>query len=303
MQKIIIAGGSGLIGKRLAHILSSTYEVGILTRNKAQAAENFKYLHWNPDLAEIQDEALDADVIINLAGAGIADRRWTTSRKDELIKSRVDPTVFLAKAFQQSGKKPSLYIGASAIGFYGDRGNEILDEGSAPGKGFLSTCGKQWENASEAFMGVAQRNIILRIGIVMSSKGGALPKIIKSAYLGRLLNYFGYGHQYQSWIHIDDLCGIMREAVQNPTYQGIINGVSPHSMTNKDMTLAINEGLPFRSLIIPVPAFMLKMLLGEMSHVVLDSTRVVPKKLIDYGFTFKHTDLKSAVADLIRRDL
>lgn len=299
MKTVFIAGGSGLIGKRLAELLKNGRRVFILTRSIPIKEDGLEYLLWNPEDGTIHADNILPDIIINLAGAGIADKKWSAERKNEIIQSRTQSALGISKWLKENNHTPDLYIGASAIGYYGDRQNELLDENSKPGSGFLSECAEAWEAAHNAV--IAKRKIYLRIGIVLSVNGGALPKILMTVPVLRLLSYFGSGKQMQSWIHIDDLCQVMVNAINDERYEGIINGVSTLSIDNKGMVKAIARALPFYTWIAPVPAFVLKMILGEMAHVVLDSTRVVPQKLITLGFEYKWPDLIRAIQDLRTR--
>jgi uncharacterized protein len=297
MKSILIAGGSGLIGRRLAEQLSDKYEVIILSRKKQKNEGTIKYLYWNPEVNEIDPEALKSNIIINLAGAGIADQRWTNSRKKELIKSRVVPATFIANQLKKNGLRPMLYIGASAIGFYGDRDDEVLTETSSMGQGFMAECCKQWEDASRKIEDYVERFIILRIGVVLSKKGGALPKLLMTSPFG-ILNYFGDGKMYYSWIHIDDICGIVKSALEDSRYCGIINAVAPEPLQNKEFVNEINNGLISSKIILPAPTFAIKIALGEMSAVVLSSSRVIPNQLQKWNHHFSYIAVTEAVKDL-----
>ncbi len=297
MLKILIAGGTGLIGNRIIESLKDKYEIHVLSRNKKENKNGIIYHTWNPDENSIDENSLKVDVIINLAGAGIADKRWTKERKKILIDSRVVPTNLLIDTLKKSKHKPSLYIGASAIGFYGDRGNEVLNEEAKVGSGFLAECSEVWEEASMGMKPFVDRMMILRIGIVLSSKGGALPELKKTSPLG-VLGYFG--DMYYSWIHIDDIVHIIDQAIINENYSGIINGVSPTPIKNKDLILKLAEVLRGK-ISLPAPSFGIKLALGEMSAVVLNSTKVVPKKLQSISHNFLHPDLEKALKDILAK--
>ncbi len=294
MKSILIAGGSGLIGQRLVELLSPYYELKILSRKKHANTSNVKYFLWNTDTDEIDIEALKSDIIINLSGAGIADKRWTDIRKKELIDSRVKPANLIAEKLKKYNIQPKLYIGASAIGYYGDRADEVLIESSKIGKGFMAECCEAWENASAKVHPFVERFINLRIGIVLSKNGGALPKILMTTPLG-LLNYFGDGSMYYSWIHIDDLCKIISDAIEDNHYRGTINAVSPTPLTNKDFVKNLSLSMPSKKLILPAPTFAIKLALGEMSAVVLNSNRVIPQKLIDVKHKFLYEEINADV--------
>ncbi|MBK7220211.1 MAG: TIGR01777 family protein [Saprospiraceae bacterium] len=296
MKTVFIAGGTGLIGKRLSQLLSGDFQVYILSRRPLPENGNIKSLVWKPEEGVIEAGSLKPDIIINLAGTGIADQRWSAKRKNEIIQSRTQATLCINTWLQTINHVPDIYLGASAIGYYGDRAMELLDEKSSPGSGFISTSVKLWESAHSTISAKKKANI--RIGVVLSTRGGALPKMLMTVKWLRLLSYFGSGQQMVSWIHIDDLCQVFLKTIQQDRLSGIINAVSPQPVDNKTMTRQIAEVLPFFTWTAPAPAFLLKMVLGEMSHVVLDSARVFPVVLLENGFDFKFPSFKEAFNDL-----
>ena len=296
MKTVFIAGGTGLIGKRLSQLLSGDFQVYILSRRPLPENGNIKSLVWKPEEGVIEAGSLKPDIIINLAGTGIADQRWSAKRKNEIIQSRTQATLCINTWLQTINHVPDIYLGASAIGYYGDRAMELLDEKSSPGSGFISTSVKLWESAHSTIS--AKKKAIIRIGVVLSTRGGALPKMLMTVKWLRLLSYFGSGQQMVSWIHIDDLCQVFLKTIQQDRLSGIINAVSPQPVDNKTMTRQIAEVLPFFTWTAPAPAFLLKMVLGEMSHVVLDSARVFPVVLLENGFDFKFPSFKEAFNDL-----
>jgi hypothetical protein len=246
----------------------------------------------------IDKDAVKVDYIINLNGAGIADKRWTPERKKLLIESRTKSAKLIKSALEIAEHKPKAYISASAVGFYGDRKDEKLYETSSKGEGFLAECCHLWEESAIELGPFVDRLIIDRIGIVLSTKGGALPKILMTRQFG-VYNYFGSGQQYYSWIHIDDLCRILLSQIENDSFVGVYNAVTPEPLTNKQFTTEIKETLNGK-LIIPAPVFGLRLMLGEMANVVLNSNRVIPKRLKEHSFNFKYNDLGKAVNDLIK---
>jgi uncharacterized protein (TIGR01777 family) len=301
-QKVLIAGGSGLVGSFLAdYLYERNYEVSILSRS-VKKHERYTYHKWDLDKMEIGAEAVNANHIINLTGAGIADKRWTASRKKEIIESRVQAAQLLKKGLEKSNHKPTSYISASAIGIYGDRGNEQLTEESAIGESdFMVECCDLWEAEAKKLEGLSDQFSILRIGIVLSSKGGALAKFVLPLKLGQA-NYFGAGKNYYSWIHISDLSKIILAAIKGET-SGIINAVSPTPHTNKEFMRACKKAIAPYALLYPVPAFTIKLALGEMSKVILNSNRVIPQKLMDDGFEFEFPELQKAVEDVMERKI
>ena len=297
-KKILIAGGTGLIGRHIISVLpEKEYEIHILSRSKRTNNGHVKYFQWDVKNQLIDHKALKVDAIINLTGAGIADKRWTNSRKKNIIESRVKSIQLIIKGLKEINHSVGSIVSASAIGYYGDRGEEELIEDSPPGGGFLGECCILWEEAANGFKDVCDRLSILRVGIVLSTRGGALPKVLMTAPT-RILNYFGNGGQYYSWIHITDVSRCFIKCITDSNYSGIYNAVSPTPVTNKEFTSKIGEALGGGYLCLPVPAFGLKIALGQMANVVLNSNRVVPEKLKEKFFSWKYPDLIDAVKDL-----
>lgn len=300
MKTILIAGGSGLVGTRITQLLDpEQYHINILTRSPRPPKGNITYHHWDIEKGIIDDHALDADYLINLTGAGIADSRWTDSRKKLLIDSRVNSTLLIQSAMKKAKRRFKAAVSASAIGYYGDQGDTILDEDGNPGDEFLATCCMLWEDASEKLQEVADHNKILRVGLVLSTSGGALPKILMTKAV-KVFNYFGNGKQYYSWIHIDDISRMFIHLLENETNHTVFNGVAPRPLTNKKFTEEVRDGAG-GGIVLPAPAFGLKLALGEMSKVVLNSNRVIPQNFTKEEFKYKFTDLADAVKDLIKR--
>jgi len=300
MQKILIAGGTGLVGAALTKQLKAAgHQVAILTRHPKEN-KNIPNFYWNPIAGELDEAAFEGvDTVINLAGAGIADARWTKKRKKLIIESRVKGGEILAHYFSQN-QKPSLYIAASAIGYYGDRNDQLLQETDGPGNGFLSESCKLWEAATQEVAKTGVRCVTLRIGIVFSTQGGALSKMLPS-YNFFLGTYFGDGSQYYSWIHIDDLVNIIEHCVDSPNLEGVFNAVGPTPATSKEVAKAIKVAGEHSAVVMPAPAFALNLVLGEMSHVVLDSTRVSNAKIEKTGFKYMYPALIPALTDLLQR--
>jgi uncharacterized protein len=302
-MKILIAGGSGLIGLRLTHLLQSKgYEVAHLTRTLNPKSPCQQYL-WNVENQTIDDKAiLEADYIINLAGAGIADARWTASRKALIISSRAQSAKLILDTVLRLQKTPKAYISAAAIGFYGDAAQTLVDEQSNAGQGFLSESCMAWETAAHSLEQTSTRVVLLRIGIVLSTLGGALQQTINPLRLG-VASYFGRGAQYYSWIHIDDVCGMFINAIENEAITGVYNAVAPNPVSNKIFTKVLKKCYGGFSLLMPVPNFVLKVLLGEMSAVVLTSTNVSAAKILKTGFKFQFPDLSLALNDVLNRKI
>jgi uncharacterized protein (TIGR01777 family) len=298
-KSILIAGGSGLVGSRFIELLDpSKFDVCILSRNSS-SGNSMNIFEWDFEEMTIDENAVKVDFIINLNGAGIADKKWTPERKKLLVESRVKSAKLIKSALEKSGHKPKAYISASAVGFYGGRKDEELYETSPKGQGFMAECCQSWEDSANELSPFVDRLIIDRIGIVLSTKGGALPKILMTKQIG-VYNYFGNGRQYYSWIHIDDLCRILLDQIVDDSYVGIYNTVSSKPLTNKHFTTEIKEALD-GNFVLPIPVFGLRLMLGEMANVVLNSNRVFPKRLKEHSFNFNYEDLGKAVIDLVSK--
>ncbi len=298
MKKILIAGATGLIGSTLSPLLEQEgYQVIHLSRNPRPDAQYPTY-QWNLDKGYIEEEALDnIDYIINLAGANVAEKRWTKNYKKTCINSRVKSTSLFAKYIVEERIQPKAYISASAIGIYGHQGDQLLTEESPKGEGFLAECTHQWENAIQLLSKTGVRTVGLRIGIVLSKDGGALEKMALTYPYG-FGNWFGDGKQYYSWIHIDDVSKMFQFVLENETIQGFFNAVAPQPVTNKDLMKAIKKVKNGKQILMPVPAFILKTVLGEMSSIVLDSMNVSSKKIEGKGFEFEYSDIESALKNI-----
>lgn len=303
MASVLIAGGTGLIGRRLSAMLTEQGHRVMLLSRKAKSEAGFDAFLWNPAQGKIDHQATrQADVIINLAGAGIADAHWTPARKREIIDSRVQSTRLLLESIQCTGHSPQCYLSGAAIGIYGDRGEELLDERAAPGAGFLAESCLAWEAAIREVADAGVRTAALRIGIVLSTQGGALEKMLIPARLGAGV-YFGHGRQWYSWIHIDDVCRMFIHAMQQESVAGFYNAVAPNPVRNKELAVELQRALRLPPIALPAPALVLRLAMGEMADVVLHSTRVASQKISDAGFRFEHPHLSEALADLLARKL
>jgi len=303
MQTVLIAGGTGLIGQRLSKLLQvKGYRVIHLSRQQ-NLEKPYPAYQWDLNKGQIAEEAIQqADYVINLAGAGIADKHWTKKRKQLIIDSRVKANQLLKKYFE-SVKTPKAYIAATAIGYYGDRGDELMTEESVAGeKGFLAESTIKWEQAVDDLDTLDMRTVRIRVGIVLSSLGGALQKMLISFNL-RTGAYFGDGTAIYSWIHIDDICGIFIKAIEDEQMEGIYNGVAPNPVNVKQLTYDIATALDKKSLIMPVPAFGLRLGMGEMADAVLTSTNVSAQKIIEQGYNFQFTDSVTAISDVVSRKI
>ncbi|MNS58068.1 Epimerase family protein [compost metagenome] len=300
-KNILITGGSGLVGKRLTTILQEKgYNVGWLSRSDSAMEGNIKVFNWDIPKEIIDEAAIEfADVIISLAGAGIADKHWSDKRKEEIIHSRVDGINLLYSKVKNSAKKLDCFVSASAVGYYGDRDNELLNESAPPTNEFLSLCCQKWERAADKFNQLSIRTVKIRTGMVLDKNEGALPQITKPIKLG-LGAALGTGKQWISWIHIDDLCRLYITAFENNTMIGVYNACSPLPVTNTEFTKTVAATLKKKLWLPNVPAFALKLVLGEMSKIVLDSTKCSANKTIQTGFKFEYGELSNALQAIYR---
>lgn len=303
MQTVLITGGTGLVGNRLSRMLKQRgYKVIHLSR-KENLKSTFPAYQWNVEQGTIDTKALEqADYIVHLAGAGVVDKPWTGKRKKIIIDSRVESAKLLQEKLKEIGKKPKAIIAASATGFYGNRGDKLLDETAGSGSGFLAEVVRQWEAASADFSEVTNRTAILRIGIVLSTQGGALAKMLPS-YKVRTGAYFGSGEQYYSYIHIGDLCQMFIHAIENENVEGTYNAVAPNPVTNKYLAEAIGKAMNKSVFLIPAPAFALRLAMGEMSTAILDGVRLSSKKIESTGFKFLYDNVDWVLKDLIERKI
>jgi uncharacterized protein (TIGR01777 family) len=301
VRTILIVGGSGLIGTFLKSFLEAAgHQVRILTRNRSLAGRDGFFL-WDIDTSYLDRSALqNVEVIVNLAGAPIADKRWTSNRKRVLRDSRVESTLFLRNQLVEANVKVNTYIGASAVGIYGDRGDEVLDEGSKLGKqDFLIDLCMEWESAHDRFSDLADRLVKVRIGVVLTNEGGAWPQLKRSVVAG-LGASFASGNQFVPWIHQADLIGIMGNLVADHELSGIINATAPNPVTNRAFVKSLIRAKGGIGLVAPIPALFLHLILGEMATILLASQRVIPAKLLDVNnFYFKYETIDAAIEALL----
>jgi uncharacterized protein (TIGR01777 family) len=307
-MRLIIAGGSGFLGRALADTLAAAgHHVQILTRQsaataRAASARAHERIAWTPDgtaSGPWASACSGADLIVNLAGESIAAGRWTAARKAMLRDSRVLPTRSLAQAIARAAKPPSALVSASAIGYYGDRSGETLTEDSGPGQDFLADLGVEWEREALAAEATGTRVVLLRTGIVLDPREGALAKMVPPFRLFAG-GPFGSGRQYMSWIHRDDWVSLAKWAIETAAARGPLNLTAPGPVTNAEFARALGRVLR-RPAIIPAPRFALELMLGEMAGPLLfHSQRVLPAKALASGFRFAHPDLDEALANLLK---
>ncbi|MFO7944953.1 MAG: TIGR01777 family oxidoreductase [Anaerolineales bacterium] len=306
-MKFTITGGTGLIGSTLVRLLAAQdYEVIILSRSPDSASNlprHVKLVYWDgKNVSSWVDQLDGTNVVINLAGESIAGKGiipspWTDPKKDRILKSRVQVGNTLLEGIKQVDQKPQKFIQASAIGYYGSHGDDILTESSPPGSDFLSRTCTAWEASTKPVFDLGVSHIVVRLGVVLSEKGGALPRLLLpfKLFLGGSL---GNGEQWYSWIHIDDVCNAIKYLSEHTHAQGVYNLTAPNPVKNKLFAKTIGE-IMSRPAFLPVPGFLMKMVLGEVSSVVLDGQRVIPKRLRQLNFSFQYPELGEALRDLI----
>jgi uncharacterized protein (TIGR01777 family) len=296
-KHILLTGGTGLIGGHLTELLlEKGYSVSHLSRSPGGNPRVKTYL-WDVQKGEIDQHCIDdVDTIIHLAGAGIADSRWTDKRKKELVDSRVMSIGLIYKLLQKKPHQVRTVISASGVGYYSDRGDELMTETSQPANDFLAKCCVEWEAAADEGTAIGLRIVKFRTGLVLDNKGAlaAMDKPIKLLAGSPL----GSGKQWISWIHWRDVANLYLLAIENPDLQGIYNMVAPNPVTNKHLTQAIAKQL-HKPLWLPnVPAWALKLALGEMNIIVLGSTKVSAQKIIDSGYQFKFPEIEAALKEI-----
>ena len=295
MEKVLITGGSGLIGRRLSFLLKCRgYEVRILSRSN-NPKNNYKTFVWNVSEQYINDSAFEGlKHIIHLAGAGIADKRWSEKRKKEIIASRVASTNLLYNTVKRLKTPLNSFISASATGYYGAITSEtIFEEKDKPAKDFLGKVCSLWEDSIFQFNEIKIRTVALRTGIVLSKDGGALKKMKTP-----IITSLGNGKQYMPWIHIDDLCELYIKAIEDEQFKGAFNAVSPEHISNLSFSKKISKIFNYPFLALGAPSLILQIVFGEMSTIILNGSRISANKIKQAGFKFKFENLEKALKNL-----
>jgi uncharacterized protein (TIGR01777 family) len=305
MQTVLITGGTGMVGTSLTQLLlSKDYQVIVLTRQpRVSKLPNLSYAVWDIAKGTIDPLAIGkADTIVHLAGAGVADKRWSKKRKQEIVDSRVMSGALLVKYLTEIPHQVKTVVAASAIGWYGPDTEQSLQNGFTEtdpvDAAFLGDTCNRWEDSVKPIETLGIRLVTLRIGIVLNKQGGALAEFIKPAQFG-MATIFGNGKQMVSWIHHHDLCRMILFGIETASLKGVYNAVSPESTSNKDLIIAITKKLRGFYLPIPVPAFVLEIMLGEMSIEILKSAKVSSNKIQEADFKFDYPTLYSALNDLL----
>lgn len=294
-MRVLTAGASGLVGSALVPKLKAEVaEVIRLVRSAAGPGE----IEWHPDRGTIDAAALDGvDAIINLAGDGIANGRWTEEKKRRILDSRVNGTRLLSEAMAKLSRKPATFINASAIGFYGSR-DELVDEESSPGEGFLARVCREWEAAAAPAEQAGIRVVKLRLGVILTKQGGIIGSMLMPFKLG-LGGKVGAGKQVMSWVAMDDVVSAISFILSHQTLRGPINVVAPRPVTNEEFTKTLGRVLS-RPTFMAMPAFAARLAFGEMAdEMMLSSTRVAGKVLSEAGFRFQYPDLEGAVREML----
>ncbi len=298
-MNVTVTGGTGFIGRKLVdRLLADRHNVHIVGRTpKTGVHPNIRFSLWDADAGEPPAESIEgADAVIHLAGEPVA-QRWTPETKRRIRTSRVDGTGRLVEALSRLSQRPSVLVSASAIGYYGSRGDEELNEQSAPGQGFLPDVCREWEEASDQAASLGMRVAKLRIGVVLGQRGGALAQMLTPFRIG-LGGKIGTGEQWMSWIHVDDVVKLARFAIDQPKIEGPVNATAPKPVRNSDFTRTLARVLR-RPAIFPVPERALRVLFGEMSQILVSSQRIHPAAAEQAGFQFEFPDLGPALKNLL----
>lgn len=296
MKRVLITGGTGLVGTSLREMLEERgYEIRVLSRDKKE--EGFYFWDWEKGHIDM-DALKGVDFIIHLAGANIGEKRWSRKRKRLILESRVKTLELIHSKLKEMDDKPSALISASAVGFYGSiTSDKIFTEEDEPGNDFLANVCKMWEEEAMKFSQLGLRVVRIRTGVVLSRKGGALERFKIQAKLGVFFP-LGSGNQFFPWIHIDDLCRIYIRAIEDEKREGAYNAVAPEHVTNREFVKTLSRTFKKPFFPIGVPSFLIKLIFGEMGNTILKGSRVSSEKIVSYNFEFKFKNLKEALENL-----
>ncbi len=296
-MRVLVSGASGLVGSALIRRLPAPNEAVRLVRG--EPAPGLKHVHWDPDAGTVDADGLeDLDAVVHLAGENLASGRWTEAKKACIRNSRVRGTSLLAQALAGLARPPKVLVSASAVGYYGNRGSDALDETSEPGAGFLADVCRAWEAATQPASAAGIRVVHARLGVVLDRQGGVLARLLPLFRLG-LGGRLGSGRQYLSWITLDDAARAIMSILERDSLQGPVNVTSPRPVTNREFTAVLGRVL-HRPTLFLAPALMLRLALGEMAdEMLLSGARVMPRKLESSGFVFSDPDLERAVRRIV----
>ena len=297
-MKVAISGATGLIGTALRESLAAD-GIQIVAISRKPTVSPLETIAWDVENGRFDASPLEqVDAVVHLTGEPIA-QRWNEARKKAIRESRVKSTKLLVEGLKSLTRRPKVLVSGSAIGFYGERGDEVLSETSPPGSGFLPETCQAWEHAAMEAMGLGIRTAVLRTGIVLSSRGGALKTMLLPFGLG-IGGPLGGGRQWMSWIHIDDLVGAIRHIMEKDDLMAAVNGTAPAPATNAEFTRALGRALS-RPAFLPAPTFGIRLAFGEMASILVESQRVLPKKLLETGYRFRFPELPGALGDVLAR--
>jgi uncharacterized protein len=302
-KNVLITGGTGFVGKHLTDLLiKNGFSVSILSRNKKQNSVDISYFRWDVSTGFIEEEAvLGADFIIHLAGENIADKRWTKDRKEAIVQSREKSVALIYGVLKKNPKKVAAFVSASGIGIYGAiNGDEICTENTLAVNDFLGTTCQKWETAADTIASLGIRVVKIRTGLVLGKEDGFLKKLTPIFKI-RLGSALGSGNQYMPWIHIDDLCKIYLEALNNSQMTGAYNAAITDNTTNTIFSKTLAKIYGYSIWLPNVPAFLMKIVMGEMAQIVLAGRRVSSEKIEKLGFQFQYKNLESALRNCLEK--
>jgi uncharacterized protein (TIGR01777 family) len=297
-MKVLVSGAKGLVGDALVKSLKEDGNQIVSLVRRASSGDS--EIEWQPNQGKLEVERLEGfDVVVHLAGESIASGRWTDEKKQKIFDSRVKGTALLSEALAQLATPPATFISASAIGYYGNRGDELLTEQSSPGNDFLSGVCTEWEKATSSTESKGIRTVHARFGIILDTKGGALKQMLMPFRMG-VGGKIGDGKQWMSWIALDDVIRGLNHLIDKPAVKGAVNFVAPHPVTNAEFTRVLGRAIS-RPTIFPMPAFAARLAFGEMADaLLLSSAKVQPKVLREHGFEFEYPTLQGALEKILK---
>lgn len=300
-MKVVVAGGTGFLGRALTRALVERGDEVVVLSRRAGEAQGARQVVWSARPGEREawwDELDGADAVVNLAGTPVlSGLRWTDAHKHQVLASRLDATTALRDAIAAARKRPPVLLNASAVGYYGLRDATPVDESAPAGTDFLAEVCRRWEEATVPVSAMGVRVVLLRIGVVLAKKGGALPRMLTPFKLG-VGGKLGSGTQWMPWIHVDDVIGLMLHALAHPTIEGPINAVSPEGVDNTTFSRALGKAM-HRPALMPTPAFAMKLLMGEAASLVLEGQHPVPKEALASGYAFRWPSLDEALENIL----